>query len=385
MTRGSVWTGIALGTLTLVSVTFLMVVVALGPSYACQNPMPSNSASSGTPRTSLISGPTAIGSWNAQQVANAAAIVATAKGRGIPPRGWVIALATAMQESTLKNLANSNVPASLALPHEGIGRDHDSVGLFQQRPLPPDGQGAWGTVAELMTPTISAAKFYTALTKIPNWESRPLSETAQAVQRSAFPDAYAKWEPQAAALAVALAGVTSIGDLPGASLAICGQPAAISAGGWTPPVKAGIVSPFGPRGGGFHYGIDLGASRNTAIRAASDGRVIYAACDPSTGNCDIDGSPGVPGCGYYVEILHAGNVATRYCHLVRRPDVTVGQNILAGHVIGLVGSSGNSSGPHLHFEVHTSVPCGGNGCGLNSANAVDPAVFMRGVGASLES
>ena len=82
------------------------------------------------------------------------------------------------------------------------------------------------------------------------------------------------------------------------------------------------------------------------------------------------------GCGWYVDILHAGNVITRYCHMVSRPIVRVGQYVGAGEVIGLSGSSGNSSGPHLHFEVHL------NGDSSN-AGAVDPVPFMNQVGAPL--
>jgi len=84
----------------------------------------------------------------------------------------------------------------------------------------------------------------------------------------------------------------------------------------------------------------------------------------------------VLGCGWYVEILHAGNVITRYCHQVQRPIVTVGQQVAAGQSIGYSGSSGNSSGPHLHFEVHLNGDASYNG-------AVDPVKFMQDVGAPL--
>lgn len=136
-----------------------------------------------------------------EQVSNAGLIVATGVEMGVPQHGWVVALATAMQESNLKNLANSNVPESLELPNQGVGSDHDSVGLFQQR------EAGWGDVATRMDPRQSARLFYDALLQVPGWESLPVTRAAQLVQVSAFPDAYAKWEQSAATLAGALEGV----------------------------------------------------------------------------------------------------------------------------------------------------------------------------------
>ena len=112
------------------------------------------------------------GQWDAEQLANARTIVSVGAERRIPPRGQVIALATAMQESTLRNLA---------------GGDRDSIGLFQQRPS----QG-WGTPAQISNPVYAAGKFYDKLATISGWQSMPLTEAAQAVQGSAYPDAYAK-------------------------------------------------------------------------------------------------------------------------------------------------------------------------------------------------
>jgi hypothetical protein len=74
----------------------------------------------------------------------------------------------------------------------------------------------------------------------------------------------------------------------------------------------------------------------------------------STSGCDVDGSPQTPGCGWYVDIAHAGSIATRYCHMLTHPYVHEGQTVAVGQVIGIVGSSEHSSGPHLHFEVHVS-------------------------------
>ncbi len=119
------------------------------------------------------------------------AIVGVGKSMDLPPQAWVIAVATAMTESRLLMYANSTVPASLSIPHDAVGSDHDSVGLFQQRP-------SWGTLEERMDPAISARLFYQALQGVPNWRDLPLAVAAQSVQRSAFPDAYAEWEVAAA-------------------------------------------------------------------------------------------------------------------------------------------------------------------------------------------
>ncbi|MFI7598227.1 hypothetical protein [Actinoplanes sp. NPDC049681] len=127
------------------------------------------------------------GQWDAEQLANARTIVSVGAERRIPARGQVIALATAMQESGLRNLS---------------GGDRDSIGLFQQRPS----QG-WGTPAQIGDPVYAAGKFYDKLATIRGWQTMPLTEAAQAVQGSAYPDAYAKWEDDATTLSQQL-GVT---------------------------------------------------------------------------------------------------------------------------------------------------------------------------------
>jgi len=147
-----------------------------------------------------------------------------------------------------------------------------------------------------------------------------------------------------------------------------------SSGAWMMPVTAGLVSGFRTATRPGHDGVDLGAARNTPIHAASAGTVIRVTCNTPSNNCDVDGGIGVGGCGWYVEVQHAGSIVTRYCHMVRRPSVVVGQVVPRGAVLGYVGMSGNASGPHLHFEVHTfAAP-------VTHANAVDPVAFLRGKG-----
>jgi peptidase M23-like protein len=151
-------------------------------------------------------------------------------------------------------------------------------------------------------------------------------------------------------------------------------PATTVSGSWQLPVAAGPVSGFRTPERPTHDGVDLGAARYTPILAVSAGTVIRVVCNVSAGTCDVDGNRKLKGCGWYVEVQHAGNVVTRYCHLVRKPVVVVGQRVTAGEVLGHVGTSGSSSGPHLHFEVHLNAPP------ATSANAVSPVVFMRARG-----
>ncbi|MEV6629805.1 peptidoglycan DD-metalloendopeptidase family protein [Actinoplanes sp. NPDC051470] len=153
-------------------------------------------------------------------------------------------------------------------------------------------------------------------------------------------------------------------------------PAPVVAKTWTQPVSAGLVSGFRTVTRPSHDGVDLGAARNTLIKAANGGKVIRVVCNASTNNCDVDGSRSISGCGWYVEVQHALNYVTRYCHMVRKPSVVVGQTVATGQLLGYVGTSGSSSGPHLHFEVHTGTPA-------THANAIDPIRFMAARGAPI--
>jgi hypothetical protein len=123
---------------------------------------------------------------------NAVVIIEAGKRMNLPKRACLVAIVTALQESHLRNFANSRVPQSLNLPHQGVASDFDSIGLFQQRPS----QG-WGTVAELMDPATAASVFYTRLVTVSGWQTMSVGAAAQTVQRSAFPGAYDKHQPQA--------------------------------------------------------------------------------------------------------------------------------------------------------------------------------------------
>jgi murein DD-endopeptidase MepM/ murein hydrolase activator NlpD len=155
--------------------------------------------------------------------------------------------------------------------------------------------------------------------------------------------------------------------------------AARAAGRWTHPlpgfhVNGGFRTPERPD----HIGVDLMSYTDTPVRAAAAGRVVQVVCNIQPGgSCDVPGSPAARGCGWYVKIAHAGQVTTLYCHLVRKPALAAGQRVRPCQVIAAVGSSGRSSFPHLHFEVHVGPPPTG------PQNAVDPVPFMQQAGAPL--
>ncbi|GAA2100463.1 C40 family peptidase [Streptomyces albiaxialis] len=109
---------------------------------------------------------------NAHQIRNAQTIIAVGQKNQVPTRGQVVAIVAALQESNLTN-------------HPG--GDRDSIGLFQMRP-----SMGWGTPKQLHNPTWAAGKFYRALLSVPGWEKMSVNDAAQAVEKSGFPDAYAK-------------------------------------------------------------------------------------------------------------------------------------------------------------------------------------------------
>lgn len=290
---------------------------------------------------------------NKQQLTHAATII-TDGGQvdGVGRDGVIIALMAALTESTLRMLANTGTyPESGDYPNDGNGADHDSLGLFQMRP-----QSGWGTVAELMDPQYQVAAFFggpdgpnhpspRGLLDIPGWEQMDRGEAVQTVEVSAHPDRYQEWEPVAETI---LSTLTQ-------------QPA--DGGGETPgtvpetreivmPMAEGtytITSRFGwrtdPVTGAFedlHAGTDFSAPDGSPIVSIADGVVREAGY--------------VPGWGLAVIIEHTVNgkrVDSGYFHMWEHGiHVRAGQQVQAGQHIADVGSSGWSTGPHLHLETH---------------------------------
>jgi hypothetical protein len=183
-----------------------------------------------------------------EQAENASTIAAVAERRGLPARAVSIAIATALQESKLRNLE---------------GGDRDSIGLFQQRPS----QG-WGTPHQLTDPYYATNAFYDALVQVDGYEEMAITDAAQAVQRSAFPDAYAGHEADARAIASALTGYS---DAAFTCVVHADDPAAqqMRADGLTAradAVRRDLAKAFGPLqlGGFAPGGVDSGHATGSA-------------------------------------------------------------------------------------------------------------------------
>ncbi|WP_430381163.1 heavy metal transporter [Streptomyces actuosus] len=222
---------------------------------------------SGAPGCKVVSGrgDGASYAFTPEQAVNAATIAAVGTGRALPERAVTIALATALQESGLRNLDHG---------------DRDSLGLFQQRPS----QG-WGTPRQIMDPTYAAGMFYTHLAKVPDYTALPLTVAAQRVQRSGYPEAYAKHEPDAELLAAALTGHSA------ATLTCTGRPDTAPAGEGPGAVRAALVRDFG-REAFQEAGAEVGdrgagsASPSPPGTTGSDGRTVTVpvpAADPDGG------------------------------------------------------------------------------------------------------
>ena len=310
---------------------------------------------------------------NRQQLTHAATIIEIGSGiDGVGREGIQIALMAALTESSLRMLSNTSAyPESADYPNDGNGGDHDSLGLFQMRP-----QSGWGTVAELMDSTYQARAFYggpdgpnypspRGLLDIPGWQQMGKGEAAQAVEVSAYPDRYNNYEPVALTILNTLTGSGGPASATGPYLVTVGQVAESSRVVFPLPEGTWVVtSEFGYRSDPFtgetsyHSGLDLGAADGTPILVAADGTVTVAGFSGGYGGLII-----------VEHTINGQTVATGYAHMWQHGiHVSVGDRVRAGQHIGDVGSSGRSTGAHLHFEVR---PGGTNG------EQIDPAAWLN--------
>ena len=287
---------------------------------------------------------------NKAQLTHAATIISVGSAiEGVTRDGVQIALMAALTESTLRMLSNtSSYPESATYPNDGDGEDHDSLGLFQMRP-----QSGWGSVSHLMDPTYQVKAFFggptgpnypspRGLLDIPGWQTMDKGEAAQAVEVSAFPDRYRNYEPAAQTILDTLTTPASGAGRPSTSIPETSRIVfPLPQGTWV------MTSPFGYRihpitgARTLHEGTDYAAPDGTPIYAVADGIVTIAEySDTWGGHIVID------------HTVDGQAVSTGYIHMWKTGiHVTVGERVTAGQHIADVGSSGRSTGPHLHLEV----------------------------------
>lgn len=169
---------------------------------------------------------------------------------------------------------------------------------------------------------------------------------------------------------VGVGGGAAVADTAVPAAAAKAAPAAVAkkADSWVVPVRDYTLSAGFAQAGGMwvstHSGQDFAVNSGTSVLAVHDGTVVKAG-----GNGAGDG----PAYGNAVVIKHGNGTYSQYAHL-SRIDVKVGQTVKTGEHIALSGNTGNSSGPHLHFEIRTTA---------NYGSAVDPVAFLRGKGITL--
>lgn len=295
---------------------------------------------------------TEVSGYGHDQLVNAAYIIQAGKALNLSARDQTIGVMTAMGESSLRVLDYG----------DSVGPD--SRGLFQQRD-----NGAWGSYADRMDPTVSATNFFTKLATIEDRDSLAPTIAAHRVQGNADPYHYATYWDAAVAVVDALSG-TQTGLAGSAGDQVCSSVTLsvgeLSAQGWALPASGPITSPYGMRKhpiyGTYklHAGTDIGAACNAPIYAVQAGTVT------ATGF-----GVGYGGNGTIV-IDHGEGIQTVYLHeWASGILVYTGQKVTAGQQIGLVGSSGDSTGCHLHFQVM-----------VNGA-PTDPVPAMLSVGVQL--
>lgn len=316
------------GPVGLLGVGMLGMSVALsgGGSAAATTAAASTCLASATPGV-------AVAGLDSEQAEVAGVFIAEGMRRGLPARAFTAAIAAGLVESGLRRLPYG---------------DGSSVGPLQLIAV-------HGTVEQRTDALFSVSWFYNGLVRVPGWDALPVGVATQRVQRSAFPLRYGEKEAQATAIIAGLAGIDA------------GTCAPLATGPWTLPVALGgfrLSSPFGPRSspGGIgstnHQGLDFAAPFGMPIYAATEGVVVIA------------GPTG--GYGNLVRVRHADGVETLYAHQSRLA-VAANAPVAAGTLLGYVGSTGNSTGNHLHFEVRVN------------DRPTDPAPWLESRGVALSA
>jgi len=333
----------ALGAMLVASPVFFLILLLIFLTVMAQDDADQQTpcaATGGSVSVSVSGVPTgSVAGYSGAQLVGAAAIIQAGADAGFSVQGQTIGVMVSMGESTLTAVDHGD----LAGP--------DSLGWFQQR-------DPWGPREVRLDAYGSATMFFTGgrggqpgLRSVQGWETMAPTMAAHRVQRNADPNHYTRYWGPATQVVNALAGAQVITTpvVDGAGALPCGAnpplpPAGgASSQGWTLPAVGRMTSPYGPRWGTMHNGIDIAPGLGQPIYAAGPGVVIRSG--PSTGY------------GNLIVVDHGRDeqgrqVLTRSAHMYPQDlMVRVGDPVVAGQQIARIGSYGDSTGPHLHFEV----------------------------------
>ncbi len=275
----------------------------------------------------------------AKQLQNASQMIATARSMNVSDKGLTVMVITALQESKFWMYANSGVPESLVYPHDKVGADHDSVNPFQQR-------ANWGSVQQRMDLAYATEAFFggpagpnggspRGLFDIPGWEDMEPGDAAQAVQVSAFPDAYAQWLP---------AAQTILDTVSGAAGGSCTGGGAASGAAVLPlTTPLTMTDDFGPRtaptagASSWHPAVDRHNSPNPC------GQPVYAVMEGTVTESSR----------LYLSVKHPDGFVISYLHTHKSERlVDVGAKVTAGQQIAVVGNEAPSTGCHLDLRIN---------------------------------
>ncbi|MDN5890454.1 MAG: M23 family metallopeptidase [Yaniella sp.] len=335
--------GLALAVAALFLVPVLVVVLLFLGTDEASSDTGSCGLEADTPAT-VPAGTTEVAGFSGDQLSNATQIMKAASDLKLPVAAQILGVQAAIGESTLKVIDFGDTAGP------------DSRGLFQQR-----ANGAWGSYKDRMDPHTSATNFLKALKRVKGWQDLAPTEAIHQVQGNAVANHYTPYRAPASAIVKALSGadlddIDANGGCPdtGASAETIGE---LGSGAWSSPLPgATITSGFGgrpcPAGASCnvnttdHKGVDLAGGSSTNVLAPTDMKITVAE----------QGQGWKAGYGTYIiaKQVEKPGMVFEFHHMVHGSlKVAAGDTVAAGTPLGTVGTTGNSTGVHLHFQVAT--------------------------------
>lgn len=369
--------GLVATVLALFMVPVVVVMLLLMGGNTAASADNGSCAEEADPPAAEQAGSTSVAGFSGVQLKNAAQIMTAASDLKLPLAAQILGVQTAIGESTLKVI------------DFGDGAGPDSRGLFQQRD-----NGAWGSYEDRMNPHASATNFFKALQKVEGWQDLEPSQAIHRVQRNADPNHYTPFRSPAVQIVKALSistpgedpdekfeDISPNGDCPDTS-PDAEQIGDLGSGQWSSPLPGftAMTSPFGPRkcpaGASCnsnvldHKGIDLSKKGGASVLAPTDMNITVAE----------QGQGWKSAYGTYIiaKQIEKPGLVFEFHHMVHGSlKVKAGDTVAAGTPLGIEGTTGNSTGIHLHFQV---APPGTPSNAPTYRTVIDPVPILKSKG-----